>query len=163
MRAEFKYFQAPLTYLFVIVEKCCARPTTGMSCCGADSHSGLRNVTSQPQSLSAAAISTRCVRIGSKLARQHATKRLVAAQTHISRLRNVMSESQSLLPAANSPRYVRITSKLARQSLRVHFAQRKVRAPQGGMPANGRTPQGDGKCHRKHTADGRKAQARVKR
>ena len=34
-------------------------------------------------------------------------------------------------------------------------AGRKVRAPQSRMPVNGRTPRGDGKCHRKYTADGR--------
>ena len=42
---------------------------------------------------------------------------------------------------------------------------RKVRAPQGRVPANGRASRGDGKCNREETADGRRemAQARVKR
>jgi len=41
----------------------------------------------------------------------------------------------------------------ARQSLCHISAQRKVRAPQSKMPANGRAPRGDGKCHRKYTAE----------
>jgi len=48
------------------------------------------------------------------------------------------------------------------QSLLLVEWERKVRAPQSTMPANSRAPRGDGKCNRKHTADGRKAQVRVK-
>jgi len=33
--------------------------------------------------------------------------------------------------------------------------RRKVRAPQGRVPGNARAPQGDGKCNREQTADGR--------
>ena len=32
---------------------------------------------------------------------------------------------------------------------------RKVRAPKGGMLANGKAGRPDGQCNRKHTADGR--------
>ena len=44
----------------------------------------------------------------------------------------------------------------AGQTVAAHAsAGRKVRAPQSRMPVNDRTPRGDGKCHRKYTADGR--------
>ena len=40
---------------------------------------------------------------------------------------------------------------------------RKVRAPQGRVVGNAHRPRGQGKCHREQTADGLRAQARVKR
>ena len=39
---------------------------------------------------------------------------------------------------------------------------RKVRAPQGRVPGNARAPQGDGKCSREQTADGRACTAQVR-
>ena len=50
---------------------------------------------------------------------------------------------------------------LARQSLFLR-GQRKVRAPQDRVPGNAWASRDDGKWNRKHTADGRKAQARLK-
>ena len=43
------------------------------------------------------------------------------------------------------------------------FAQRKVRAPQDKVPGNAWGARAHGQCHRKHTADGLRAQVRVKR
>ena len=41
--------------------------------------------------------------------------------------------------------------------------QRKVRAPQDKVPGNAWGARAHGQCHRKHTADGLRAQVRVKR
>src|SRR5690606_31473451 len=48
------------------------------------------------------------------------------------------------------------SGKSARQPLRTNKrTQRKVRAPKSRMPVNDRAPRGDGKCHRKYTAEAR--------